>query len=65
VSPTTKRRRSGLGRLLPRGVWLLLAVLAILVYRESIPSWVWSLAAGIVVVAAVCYWLGFPRGRRK
>ena len=64
----TKRavqRRRGLARLVPRGAGLLLALLAILVYRESIPSWLWTLVAGIAVVAVVYYWLGFLRGRRR
>ena len=61
----TAQRRRGLGRLVPRGGWLLLVVLAVLVYRESLPTWVWTLSAGIVVVAAVYYWLGFLRRRRK
>jgi O-antigen/teichoic acid export membrane protein len=60
---TTKRR--GLRRFLPRGGWLLLAVLAMLVYWESIPPWMWTLVAGVVVVAVVYYWLGFRRGRRR
>jgi O-antigen/teichoic acid export membrane protein len=56
------------GRLAPRrrGLLLaLLAVLAVLVYRESVPAWVWTLVAGIVVVTVVYYWLGVLRGRRR
>jgi hypothetical protein len=49
-----------------RGLLLaLLAVLAVLVFRESIPTWMWTLATGIVVVTAVYYWLGFLGGRRR
>jgi O-antigen/teichoic acid export membrane protein len=60
-----RQRRRGLRRFVPRGGGLLLAVLAVLVYREAIPTWVWTLAAGIIVVAVVYYWLGFLRGRRR
>jgi O-antigen/teichoic acid export membrane protein len=63
VRKTTKR--GGQRRLLRRGAWLLLAVLAVLAYQESIPSWAWTLVAGVVVVAVVYYWMGFRRGRRK
>jgi O-antigen/teichoic acid export membrane protein len=61
---TAKRRRRGLTRFL-RGWWVLIAVLALLVYYRSIPPWVWTLTVGAVVVAVVYYWLGFLRGRRK
>jgi len=65
VKRTTKRRR-GISRFLPRGGWLLLlALLVVLAYRDSIPPEVWTLAAGVVVVAVVYYWLGFTRGRRR
>jgi len=59
----TARVRRGVARFVPRGGGLLLAVLALLVYRKSIPSWVWTLAAGIIVVALVYYWLGLFRRR--
>jgi hypothetical protein len=49
-----------------RGLLLaLLAVLAVLVLRESIPTWMWTFTAGIVVVTVVYYWLGFLGGRRR
>jgi hypothetical protein len=57
--------RRGLGRFVPRGGGLLLALLAVIVYHKSIPSWVWTLAVGILVVAVVYYMLGLlRRGRR-
>jgi len=52
------------GRVLPRGGFLLIAVAVIVLYRTKLPSWVWTLAVGIVVVAAVYYWLGLLRRRR-
>jgi len=65
VTRKAVRRRRGLRRFVPGGGWLLLVLLAALVYRESLPAWVWTLAAGTVVVAAVYHWLGSFRGRRK
>jgi O-antigen/teichoic acid export membrane protein len=57
--------RRGLGRFVPRGGGMLLALLAVIVYHKSIPSWVWTLVVGILVVAAVYYALGvLRRGRR-
>jgi O-antigen/teichoic acid export membrane protein len=59
----TARRR--LGRFVPRGGGMLLALLAVIVYHKSIPSWVWTLVVGILVVAVVYYLLaGARRGRR-
>jgi hypothetical protein len=49
-----------------RGLLLaLLVVLAVLVFRESIPTWIPTFMAGIVVVAVVYYWLGFLGRRRR
>jgi Kef-type K+ transport system membrane component KefB len=63
VRKTTNRGRQR--RFMRPAAWLLLAVLAVLAYQESIPPWVWTFVAAVVVVAVVYYWLGFLRGRRR
>jgi hypothetical protein len=65
VGRVTGRGRRGLGRFVPRGGGLLLAVLAVIVYRKSIPSWIWTLVVGVLVVAAVYYALGLLRRSRS
>jgi hypothetical protein len=61
--PVTARRR--LGRFVPRGGGMLLALLVVIVFHKSIPSWVWTLVVGILVVAAVYYVLGATRRGRR
>jgi O-antigen/teichoic acid export membrane protein len=51
----------GLGRI-PRGVWIVVAILAVIVYHDAIPSWVWTFLVGVLVVWAVFTVLS--RGRR-
>jgi hypothetical protein len=48
-----------------RVVVLVVVVPALIVYRESIDSWVWTLLVGIGVVLVVYYWLGFLRRSRR
>jgi membrane protein implicated in regulation of membrane protease activity len=49
-------------RRIPRGVWIVVAVLAVIVYHDSIPSWAWTFAVGVLVVYAVFRVLS---GRRR
>jgi hypothetical protein len=51
-------------RRIPRGVWVVVAVLAVIVYRNQIPSWVWTLVVGVLVVYGVFRVLS-GRGRRR
>jgi Na+-transporting NADH:ubiquinone oxidoreductase subunit NqrB len=45
---------------------LVVGVLAVLVYRKSIPSWAWTLVVAVIVVAVVYIGLGWVgRGRRR
>ncbi|HVQ96279.1 MAG TPA: hypothetical protein VMU51_35000 [Mycobacteriales bacterium] len=47
---------------IPRGVWIVIAILAVIVYARAIPSWVWTLVVGVLVVYAVFRVLA---GRRR
>jgi O-antigen/teichoic acid export membrane protein len=50
-------------RRIPRWAWIVVAILAVIVYHDAIPSWVWTLVVGMVVVYAVFRVLA-GRGRR-
>jgi hypothetical protein len=56
-----RRRRRGLGQL----GWLVLVVLGLVAFGALLPSWVWTLAAGVAVLAGVYYLLGSTSGRRR
>ena len=49
-------------RRVPRGAWIVIAVLAVIAYAKVIPSWVWTFVVGVLVVWAVFRILS--RGRR-
>jgi hypothetical protein len=45
---------------------IVVGILAVIVYRKSIPSWLWTLVVGVIVVAVVYIGLGWVgRGRRR
>jgi hypothetical protein len=59
------RRTRGRSKALTRTA-LVVGLLAVIVYWRSIPSWLWTLVAGVVVVAVVYIGLGWVgRGRRR
>jgi hypothetical protein len=59
-------RRAVVSRLarIPRWVWIVIAILAVIAYAREIPSWFWTLVVGVLVVYAV-FRVMSGRGRRR
>jgi hypothetical protein len=49
---------------IPRWVWIVIAILAVIAYAREIPSWFWTLVVGVLVVYAV-FRVMSGRGRRR